>query len=53
VPQALPEPALMSAHIASRLSRAFDGRYEDVFLESPNLQEFAVHRVAAQQGVPL
>ena len=53
VPQALPEPALMSARIASRLSRAFEGRHVDVLLKAPNLQEFAIHRVAAQQGVPL
>ncbi len=53
VPHALAEPALMSAQIASRLSRAFEGRHVDVLLKAPNLQELAIQRVAAQQGVPL
>jgi hypothetical protein len=53
VSQALPEPALMSARIGSRLSRAFEGQHVDVLLKAPNLQEQAIHRVAAQQGVPL
>ena len=39
--------------IASRLSRAFDGRHVDVLLKAPNLQEQAIHRVASHQGVPL
>jgi len=53
VSQALVEPALMSARIASRLSRAFEGRHVDVLLKAPNLQEQAIHRVAEKTGVPL
>jgi predicted nucleotidyltransferase len=52
VSQALAEPALMSARIASRLSCAFDGRHVDVLLKAPNLQEQAIHRVAEKTGVP-
>jgi len=52
VSQALAEPALMSARIASRLSRAFEGRHVDVLLKAPNLQEQAIHRVAEKTGVP-
>jgi hypothetical protein len=43
----------MSAQIASRLSRAFEVRHVDMLLKAPNLQELAIHRVAAQQGEPL
>ncbi len=53
VPQALAEPALMSAQIAIRLLRTFEGWHVNVLLRAPNLQEFAIQRVAAQQGVPL
>ena len=53
VPQSLAEPALVSARIASRISRAMHGRKVDVLLKAPNLQEQAIHRIAAQQGVTL
>lgn len=32
---------------------ASEGRHVDVLLKAPNLQELAIHRVAAQQEVPL
>ena len=53
VRQPLPEPALVSARIASRVSRAMHGRKVDVLLKAPNLQEQPIHRIAAQQGVAL
>jgi predicted nucleotidyltransferase len=53
VPQSLAEPALVSARIASRISRAMHGRKVDVLLKAPNLQEQAIHRIATQQGVTL
>ena len=52
VSKALAEPSVMSAHFASRLSRAFEGRHVDVLLKAPNLQEQAIHRVAEKTGVP-
>jgi predicted nucleotidyltransferase len=53
VPQALDEPALVSARIATRVSRAMHGRRVDVVLKAPNLMEQPIHRIAAQQGVML
>jgi predicted nucleotidyltransferase len=53
VSQALPEPALVSARIASRVSRAMHGRKVDVLLKAPNLLEQPIHRIAAQHGVAL
>ena len=53
VSQAIAEPALMSARIASRVSRAMHGRRVDVVLKAPNLLEQSIHRVASQQGVLL
>jgi uncharacterized protein len=53
VPQPLAEPALMSARIASRISRAMHGRKVDVLIKAPNLKEQAIHQIAARQGVLL
>lgn len=53
VNQVLLEPALDSARIASRVSRAMHGRNVDVLLKAPNLLEQPIHRIAAQQGVAL
>jgi predicted nucleotidyltransferase len=53
VPQPLAEPALMSARIASRISRAMNGRKVDVLFKAPNLQEQPIHQIAARQGVVL
>ena len=53
VQQPLAEPALMSARIASRISRAMHGRKVDVLIKAPNLQEQAIHQIAAKQGVVL
>jgi predicted nucleotidyltransferase len=53
VQQPLAEPALMSARIASRISRAMNGRKVDVLLKAPNLQSQPIHEIAARQGVLL
>ena len=53
VNQTLLEPALVSARIACRASRAMHGRKVDVLLKAPNLQEQPIHLIATQQGVPL
>ena len=53
VPQAIAEPALMSARVAARVSRSMHGRKVDVLLKAPNLQEQAIHRIAQQEGIRL
>ena len=53
VSQALPEPALVSARIAGRVSRAMHEHKVDVLLKASNLLEQSIHRIAAQQGVVL
>lgn len=47
------EPALVSARIASRVSRAMHGRKVDVLLKAPNLLEQPIHRIAQQGGILL
>lgn len=53
VDQVLLKPALVSARIASRVSRAMHGRKVDVLLKAPNLLEQPIHRIATQQGIAL
>lgn len=53
VHQPLAEPALMSARIASRISRAMQGRKVDVLLKALNLAEHPIHHAALQQGITL
>ncbi len=53
VDQAVAEPALMAARMASRVSRAMHGRKVDVLLKAPNLLEQPIHRIAQQEGVRL
>lgn len=53
VSQPIDEPALLSARLASRVSRAMDGRRVDVVLKAPNLQRQAIHDVAQQTWVVL
>lgn len=47
------EPALVSARIASRISRALGGRKVDVVLAAPNLTPQTIHQVARQTGIVL
>ena len=53
VDQAVAEPALMAARVASRIERAMGGRKVDVLLKAPNLLEQPIHRIAQQEGVLL
>ena len=53
VDQAVAEPALMAARVASLIERAMDGRKVDVVLKAPNLLERPIHRIAKLEGVRL
>lgn len=53
VPYPVDEPALLTARIAGRLSRALDDRKVDVVLAAPNLKVLPIHEVARREGVPL
>ena len=53
VPQDIEDPAVMSARLASRISRSMGGRQVDVVLAAPNLKPQAIHQIARQTGVLL
>jgi predicted nucleotidyltransferase len=53
VQQGIEAPAVVSARIASRISRFMHGRKVDVLLKAPNLLEQPIHRIASQEGVRL
>ena len=53
VPQALAEPALVAARIASRIERQLNGRHVDVLLKAPNLLQQPIHHFAQTQGILL
>jgi len=53
VPHTVTEPAVLSARMASRISRAMGGRKVDVILQAPDLQLQAIHQVARQTGIVL
>lgn len=53
VPHTIDEPAVTSARIASRISRALGGRKVDVVLAAPNLAPQAIHQIARQTGISL
>lgn len=44
------EPALLSARIAARVSRAMHGRKVDVVISAPNLQSLPIHDIARREG---
>jgi predicted nucleotidyltransferase len=47
------EPALLSARVASRISRSMNGRRVDVILKAPNLKNQPIHEIATRTGVIL
>ena len=47
------EPALLSARVAARVSRAMNGRKVDVILKAPNLKSQPIHDMATRDGVIL
>jgi predicted nucleotidyltransferase len=53
VARPIEEAALVSARLASRISRAIQGRKVDVLLQAPNLQCLPIHEVAKKEGVVL
>jgi len=53
VAEAVTEPAVLSARMASRVSRAMHGRKVDVVLKAPNLLVQPIHEIAAKTGVLL
>lgn len=53
VPNAIEDPAVLSARLASRVSRAMQGRKVDVVLKAPNLLVQPIHQIASQTGVVL
>lgn len=53
VNECVDNPALMSARMASRVSRAMNGRKVDVVLKAPNLLQQPIHRIARQTGILL
>lgn len=46
-------PALMSARMASRVSRAMNGRRVDVVLKAPNLLQQPIYSITRQTGILL
>lgn len=44
-------PAVLSARLAVRASRAIGGRKVDIVLRAPNLMQSAIHRIAEKQGL--
>ena len=53
VPMIVDEPALLSARVASCVSRAMNGRKVDVILKAPNLKHQSIYDVASRNGVIL
>ena len=53
VPNPIEDPAVLSARLASRVSRAMQGRKVDVVLKAPNLLVQPIHQIASQTGVVL
>lgn len=51
VEHAIDHPALLSARIATRVSRAVGNRKVDVVLRAPNLTETSIHKIALAEGV--
>ena len=51
--EAVSEPALLSARLAARISRAMHGRKVDVLIKAPNLLLLPIHSIALAEGVRL
>lgn len=50
---AVAEPALLSAQLASKVSRAMYGRKVDVLIKAPNLKLLPIHSIALAEGIRL
>lgn len=53
VSESVSEPAVLSARLATRISRAMNGRKVDVVLKAPNLMAQPIHKIAEESGVAL
>jgi predicted nucleotidyltransferase len=53
LPDPVPEPAVASAELAVKITRALGGRSVDVVLRAPNLRHLPIHDVATREGVLL
>ena len=51
--EAVSEPALLSAKLAAKVSRAMNGRKVDVLIKAPNLLHLPIHTIALSEGVRL
>lgn len=51
--QTVERPALISAQLMAKLSRALQGRKVDVIISAPNLTKLPIHVVASEQGALL
>ncbi len=49
----VPEPAMLSAQLATQVSRAMHGRRVDVLIKAPNLKFLPIHAVALAEGLRL
>ena len=50
VPEPVENPALLSARLAARVSRAMNGRKGDVLVCAPNLKRLPIHEIAFNEG---
>ena len=53
LPDPVPDPAVASAELAVKITRALGGRNVDVVLRAPNLRHLPIHDVARREGVLL
>ena len=53
LPHTPPNPAVLTAQVAGRISRAMQGRKVDVLLIAPGLKRLPIHDVAQSEGVLL
>ena len=51
--QPVAEPALLSAQLAARVSRAMYGRKVDVLIKAPNQVLLPIHTIALTEGIRL
>ena len=53
LPQAVENPAALSARLATRISRTLHGRRVDVVLLAPNLRRLPIQEIALAEGQPI
>lgn len=53
LPVPVDAPALLSARLAARVSRALAGRRVDVLISAPNLAHLPIHDIARETGTAL